>query len=506
MHIGGMRTALFNWLFARRHGGQFILRIDDTDRERNMDEALGPILQAFRWLGLEWDEGPEVGGDNGPYFQSQRGELYQAAADRLIAEGKAYRDFDTPDQVAADRAAAEAEKRQYLNIRRSTELDDADIQSRVDRGDKWVLRFLVPRDQKIVLDDEIRGHVEWDAGLISDPVIMRGDGSPLYNFATVIDDAAMNISHVIRAEEHLSNTPTQILLHQALGHDVPKFAHIPYVAAPGSKEKLSKRKLDKYRTNRNFKVLFDYADRVFPKIGLSNVGGLDPVMVEYYEKVGFLPAGLLNALARIGWSLDETTELMSLDFVTEHFTLERVVKGAAGFDPDKLLSYQAHWMTQLSLDERTAGCLPYLQKAGLVTDELSDDQQQFVRDVVDSLADRIKVFSDILTFDYFFRDDIEYSEKDFQKRVAKDGVPELLEDFRAVLADVPEWTAGRLETELQQFCEAREAGTGMLIHALRIGTTGSPTGPGVYDCLVLVGRGKTLQRIDTALERVRADG
>ncbi|MEX0728801.1 MAG: glutamate--tRNA ligase, partial [Planctomycetaceae bacterium] len=350
MHIGGMRTALFNWLWARHNNGTFILRIDDTDEQRNLDAALGPILRAFKWLGLTWDEGPEIDGPYAPYFQSQRKPLYHAAVEKLIDEKKAYHCFDTQEELAAERAAAEKEKRPFLNSRRSLELSELDRNKRIARGDPHVIRFLVPRDQVVKLDDVVRGHVEWDCSLMPDPVIMRGNGSPLYNFASVIDDAQMQISHVIRAEEHLSNTPVQVLLHQALGNELPIFAHIPYVAAPASKEKLSKRKLEQYRKNPQFKKMFERADEVFPKIGLTNVGGLDPVMVEYYERIGYLPQGVLNALARLGWSLDDKTEIMSLDEIVKNFTLDRVVKSPAGLDPDKLNSFQAHWMMQLPVD------------------------------------------------------------------------------------------------------------------------------------------------------------
>ncbi len=502
MHIGGMRTALFNWLFAKKHGGQFILRIDDTDQERNIESALNPILQAFRWLGLNWDEGPETNGPCAPYFQSQRLHLYRAAADRLLAEGKAYRCFDTPEQIQADRTAAEKEGRQYLNIRRSCELSPSQIEENLAAGKPWVLRFLVPREQKIELEDAIRGHVEWDAGLMSDPVIMRANGMPLYNFATVVDDGAMQISHVIRAEEHLPNTAIQILLHQALGNTLPIFAHIPYVAAPGSKEKLAKRKLDKYRNNPQFKILFDFADKVFPRIGLAQQGGLDPVMVEYYEKIGFIPAGVLNALARLGWSLDDSTELMSLPFLIENFSLERVVKAPAGFDPEKLLSYQAHWMYQLPIAERVAGCLPYLQKAGFVSAELSLAEQQYVAAVVAALNERIKLFSDVLTFDFFFKDEFAANEKDFAKIFSKAGTKELLLAFRPVLDAVTEWTAANLEAVTRAFCDSQGVGQGTLNQPLRICATGSPIGPGVFECLVLIGRDKTIARIDAALVKL----
>lgn len=502
MHIGGMRTALFNWLWARHNGGKFILRIDDTDQARNQQQALGPILQAFRWLGLTWDEGPDIDGPFAPYYQSQRGDLYRAAAARLEAAGLAYRDYATRDEIDADRKQADREKRPYINIRRSLELTTEQKQACEAQGRAWVLRFLVPRDQKVALDDHIRGHVEWDAALLPDPVILRGDGTPLYNFATVVDDASMQITHVVRAEEHLSNTPVQILLHQALGHALPEFAHVPYVAAPGSKEKLSKRKIDQYRNNPQFRKMFEKADEVFPQLGLTGSAALDPVMVEYYERIGYLPAAVLNALGRIGWSLDETTEIMSLATMVEHFTLARVVQAPAGFDPDKLFSFQGHWMKELPLEEKVAGCLPYLVQAKIIAEPVSAQVRQFVEAVVVALGDRLKVFSDILSARYFFTDDYPNDEKNFDKRVRKAGVPEHLRAFRERLAVAEPYTVPAIEAALNAYCQEQGEQTGTLIHALRQATTGQPVGPGVYDCLVLLGREKSLARIDRALMRV----
>ena len=501
MHIGGMRTALFNWLWARHCGGQFIPRIDDTDQARNQEAALGPILQAFRWLGLNWDEGAEVGGPCAPYYQSQRGELYRAAAAKLEAVGLAYRDFATKEEIDADRKQAEREKRPYINIRRSLELTAQQKADLAAQGRPWVLRFLIPRDQKVVLDDCIRGRVEWDAALLPDPVILRADGSPLYNFATVIDDAQMKITHVIRAEEHLSNTPIQILLHRALGNALPEFAHVPYVAAPGSKEKLSKRKIEQYRKNPQFQKMFEKADEVFPQLGLAGSAALDPVMVEYYEKIGYLPEAVLNALGRIGWSLDDTTEIMSLATMVKHFTLERVVKAPAGFDPDKLYSFQGHWMKELPLEKKLAGCLPYLVQAGLISEPVSADTKAFVEAVTVALGERLKVFSDILAAGYFFREEIAYDEKNFEKRVKKPGVPAHLAAFRKRLETVEPFTVPAIEAALQAYCQETGEQTGTLIHALRLSTTGQPVGPGVYDCLVLLGRARSLARIDAALKK-----
>lgn len=502
MHIGGMRTALFNWLWARHNGGQFILRIDDTDQERNISAALGPILQAFKWLGLDWDEGPEVGGDYGPYFQSERNDLYRAAVDQLLAEGKAYRCYETPEQIQADREAAEKEKRNFLNLRRSLELTESEKEQYEAEGRPSVVRLLVPRNQKIQIDDAVRGHVEFDAGLMPDPVILRGNGTPLYNLATVIDDAQMQISHVIRAEEHLSNTPVQVLIYQALGYDLPQFAHIPFVAAPGGKEKLSKRKLDKYRKSPQFKKMFDKAEAVFPRIGLENADGLDPVMVEYYEKIGYLPEAILNALARLGWSLDDKTEIMSLDTIVENFTLDRIVKAAAGLDPDKLLSFQAHWMNQLSLDEKVAHCGPYLEKAGLVKNAGDPETRQRISQVIVGMEDRLKIASDILDFDELFvaDDELEYDPKAFKKRIRKsaDAVP-LLEKVKNEIAQADDFSAAGLDKLLHDFVESEGIGMGQIIHALRVAVSGKGTGIGMFDCLAILGKESCVRRIDRAI-------
>ncbi len=504
MHIGGMRTALFNWLWARHNGGQFILRIDDTDQARNLDEALGPILDAFRWLGLDWDEGPEVGGDHGPYFQSQRSELYTAACEQLLQEGKAYKDYDPPALTQQDREAAEKEKRPFLNIRRSLELTDEERATCETEERPYVIRFLVNRDEKVSIDDQVRGHVEWDCSLIPDPVIMRGDGTPLYNFATVVDDAALEITHVIRAEEHLSNTPVQVMLFKALGYELPEFAHIPFVAAPGTKAKLSKRDkaLEKYRKSPQFKKLFEIADDVLPKLGLGGSQSLNPVMVSYYDAVGFLPDAIFNGLARLGWSYDDKTENMPREFIVENFTLDRIVKAAAGLDPDKLLSYQEHWIGQLSLEQKVEQCLPYLQKAGYITGEVDADVRSKVQGLISALGDRIKLFSDILTYDEYFVADEElvYNEKAFKKRIVKpERAPELLTKYRDHLSQQEDFTASFLEEDFKTWLEANDLGYGDIIHALRVATTGKPAGPGMFECLELLGKTSCVNRINRAI-------
>lgn len=503
MHIGGMRTALFVWLWARHNNGAFILRIDDTDQQRNVESALAPIFRAFRWLGLDWDEGPDVGGPFGPYYQSQRTHLYQAAIEKLLAEGKAYRDYDTPEQIAADRAAAEAAKQQFVNIRRSLDLTDAQRTQFEVEGKPFVVRFLVPRDQKIAIDDAVRGHVEWDCGLMVDPVLMRSNGSFLYNFATVVDDAHMQITHVIRAEEHLANTPVQALLHQALNNPLPVFAHIPFITAPGSTKKLNKRDVDKLRTNNQLKKLFERADEVFPQLGLGNSTTLNPVMVEYYERMGYLPAGILNALSRLGWSLDDKTEIMSIDTVIANFTLDRIVKSPAALDAEKLQSYQQHWMNQSGMDARIDGCLPYLQQTGLVP-QADPSSRDLIGRVITAMADRLKVFSDILDYKEFFvaDDALPYDEKAFAQRIRDTaGAKELLTEVRGVLATADSFDAATLDTAVHAYVESKGIKIGQIVHSLRIATTGRAVGVGLFDALAILGRDRCLARIDLALSR-----
>ena len=503
MHIGGMRTALFCWLWARRNRGQFILRIDDTDQQRNIDAALGPILDAFRWLGLDWDEGPEVGGPYAPYFQSQRRASYDEALKKLLDTGRAYRDFETPEETQAQREAAEKEKRVYISSRASLSLSNDEILQRIAEGRAFVVRLLVPRGDKVVIDDHVRGRVEWDCSLMPDPVVARSDGSPLYNFATVVDDAALEITHVIRAEEHLPNTPIQVLLHRALGNKTPEWAHIPYVASPGGKEKMSKRKIDKYRTNPQFQKLFELGDQVLSRIGIDpKSDALSPVMVAYYQQVGFLPAGVLNALVRLGWSLDDQTEFFSLDDMQQKFTLERVIKSAAGLDPDKLLNFQAHWMSRLPASEKLDGCLPFLKKAGLIDDETDTSTRDRVASVIALAGDRLRVFGDIFQLDEFFvvDEDLKIDDKNFQKRIVKpENAIDLLRDLQKRLSNLTDFVAGPIHDLLQGFSAEKQVKVGDVFPALRLCVTGKAQGADLFKSLELLGRECVVRRMDRAI-------
>lgn len=295
-------------------------------------------------------------------------------------------------------------------------------------------------------------------------------------------------------------------MHQALGNTLPTFAHIPFVTAPGTTKKLSKRDLKKYRENPKFKKMFDAADQVFPQIGLGSSETLNPVMVEYYEKIGFLPEAVLNALARLGWSLDDRTEILSLPTIVENFTLERIVKNPAGLDPDKLYSFQTHWMSEVPLEKKIEACLPYLVKAGLVPDPPDDALRDYVRRVVLALGERLKVYSDILeSRDFFVADEqLDYDETAFKKRVTVDGAAQRLRRFRGRLAQAEPFESGVLEEALRSFVASEGIKTGDVIHAIRVAVTGKSTGPGLFDCLAILGRDRCLARIDRALARTPA--
>src|SRR5580765_2857836 len=376
LHIGGVRTALFNWLFARNHGGdsRYVLRIDDTDQQRNVEAALAPILHGFHWLGLEWDEGPEVGGPLAPYFQSQRGPRYQAAVAALLASGHAYTDYATAEEMEAERKAAEREKRQFVYSRR-WRATTPDERARFEaEGRKGVVRLEMPREGKLVIDDLVRGRVEFDWAQEADHVVQRSDGSFIYHLANVVDDQDFGITHVIRAEEHLSNTPRQVFIAQSLGYPLPAYAHLPYVAEPGSKRKLSKRKLDAYLKHADFAKVHQHGTAIAAAMKLTAAPEtFNPVVVDFYEQVGYLPDAVVNYLLLLGWSLDDKTEIMSRAQMIENFSLERVNLAPASFDPTKLLAFQMQYMRYLPVGNKVAGVLPFLARAGLVAEPVGDD-------------------------------------------------------------------------------------------------------------------------------------
>lgn len=503
LHIGGVRTALFNWLFARRHGGQFILRIDDTDQQRNVQEALQPILDGFRWLGIDWDEGPEVDGPHAPYFQSQRGEQHKAAASQLLDAGLAYRDYATPDEIKAEREAAEREKRPFVYSRKWMAETDEQAERFEAEGRQAVVRLKMPREGKCSFHDLVRGDVEFDWAAEQDHVIQRADGSCLYHLASVVDDHDFEITHVIRAVEHLSNTPRQIFIALGLGYQLPEYAHLPYVAEPGSSNKLSKRKLNKYLKNRDFKKLYDQGEQIAQAVDLQvSADTFNPVIVDFYREVGYLPETLVNYLLLLGWSLDDKTEDFTREEMIRDFSLDRVNKAPASFDPLKLQAFQDRRMRDVPVERKSQMVLPYLQRAGLASSSPPPDFDEKLTEILNAAGDRLKVAGDILDCaDFFAPDDqLSYEEKAFQKRLRKPAdAAGLLGKFRSRLETVEPFDAESLDQLMHDFVETEGTKIGQVIHAVRVAVTGKAVGFGMFETLAILGRESCLARIDRAL-------
>jgi glutamyl-tRNA synthetase len=504
LHIGGVRTALFNWLFTRRHGGQFLLRIDDTDQQRNVEAALAPILHGFRWLGLDWDEGPEVGGPHAPYYQSQRLPRYQDAVKKLLASGHAYRDFATTEEIAAERTAAEQEKRSFIYSRKWMAETDAQAKKFEAEGRLGVVRLKMPREGKLVIPDLVRGNVEFDWGREQDHVVQRADGTCLYHLASVVDDFDFEISHVIRAEEHLSNTPRQIFIAESLGYPLPAYAHLPYVAEPGSKNKLSKRKLDKYLKNADFAKLNEHGLAIAKALKLETAADtFNPVIVDFYEQVGYLPDAIVNYLLLLGWSLDDKTEIMSRQQMIDNFSLERVNLAPASFDPKKLQSFQERYMQQVPIKQKVPLVLPFLQKAGYVATPTPCEVGPRLTHVVEAASDRIKTAGDILSFaDFFTADDkLTYDEAAFEKLVKPAAAQELLTKYAAMLRNVEWFEHATLEERTKAWVAEQGVQLSDLIHPLRVALTGKGVGLGLFETLAILGRDSSLRRIELAVCR-----
>ena len=507
LHIGGVRTALFNWLFARQSGGQFILRIDDTDQQRNVQQALQPILNGFQWLGIDWDEGPSPDGKGsagpyGSYFQSQRAEIYQSAVDRLLQAGLAYRDFARPEEIQAEREVAQRSQQPFVYSRTWAAESEEQSQEFAAAGRTSVVRLKMFRDGICEFEDAIRGDMRFEWDQEQDHVIQRADGSVLYHLASVVDDNEFKITHVIRAVEHLSNTPRQIFIARGLGYTPPQFAHLPYVAEPGGTAKLSKRKLDKYLKNREFKQLFEHGDAVLQRLRRErDPETFNPVLVDFYQRVGYLPDAVLNYLLLLGWSLDDKTEVFSREAMIEAFSLSRVNKSPASFDPQKLAAFQDREMREVPGKQKVALVLPYLQEAGWVSCPPPCSTADLLSRVLAAAGDRVKVAGDILDYPEFFVQDeaLCYDEKAVDKRLRKPTeAAGLLSDLEAQLAEVEPFDVPTLDKLLHDFVAERGIKIGQIIHALRVAVTGKPVGLGMFETLEILGRDSCLARLQRA--------
>ena len=472
LHVGGARTAIYNWAFARANHGTFILRIDDTDPERSTEENTQIILRAMRWLGLDWDEGPEVGGDFGPYKQTERAQMYRDAAQRLWDEGKAYPCFCTPEQLAADREAAQARKDPFQGYqRRCRDLDPEEARARIAAGEPYVLRIKVPEDRgDVVVRDAVHGDVTFAARELDDFVIQRTDGTPTYNFATVVDDAAMGITHVIRGDDHLSNTPRQVIVYEALGAPVPTFAHISMILGADGK-KLSKRH------------------------GATNV--------EEYRDAGYLSDAFVNYLALLGWSLDGETTIIPRDVLAREFSLDHVSKNPATFDPKKLDWIQAEYIRSMSdADFADKIMLPELVEAGLVGEGAEFDEAW-----VDALAaivkPRTKMPADVVGVCapvFATADTLEYDEKSVAKGLAKEGMGAVLDAAREALEALPAegWTPEAIDAALEVLPEQLDVKKRLVFQAVRVAVCGNLVSPPLGETMALIGRADCLPRIERA--------
>ena len=472
LHIGGARTAIYNWAFARANGGTFILRIDDTDPTRSTDENTQIILRAMRWLGLDWDEGPEVGGDFGPYAQTERLDMYKEAAQKLWDAGRAYPCFCTTEQLAADRAAAQARKDPFQGYqRRCRDLSREEAQARIDAGEPYVLRIKVPADRgDVVIHDVVHGDVVFDAKELDDFVIFRSDGTPTYNFATVVDDAMMGITHVIRGDDHLSNTPRQVMVYEALEAPVPTFAHISMILGADGK-KLSKRH------------------------GATSV--------EEYRDAGYLSDAFVNYLALLGWSLDGETTVIPRDVLASQFSLERISKNPATFDPKKLDWINAEYINAMSdADFADQIMLPELHKAGLIDDGFEADETwvdalaAIVKPRTKMPADAVGVAAPV----FATAQTLEYDEKSVAKGLAKEGMGAVLDAARAALEAVSAnaWTPEAIDGALEPLPEALDAKKRIVFQAVRVAVCGNMVSPPLGETMSLIGKDDCLARIDRA--------
>ena len=471
LHLGGARTAIYNWAFARANGGTFVLRIDDTDPERSTEENTQQILRSMRWLGLDWDEGPQVGGDHGPYFQKQRADHYQAALEKLIANGSAYPCFCTPEELEAARAAAKERGDSFQGYQRTCrDLDPAEARARVEAGEPHVWRLRVPDGRgTIVVDDAVHGPCRFEAKELDDMVLMRSDGTPTYNFATVVDDGEMGITHIIRGDDHLSNTPRQILVFEALGYPVPTFAHLSMILGPDGK-KLSKRH------------------------GATSV--------EEYRDRGFLPEATVNYLALLGWSLDGETTIVPPSEVAKHFSLDRISKNPSVFDEEKLAWMNGEYlmaMDDASFSQRVL--VPQLATAGLVEEGAYAGREAWFDLLSSILKPRTKLMGDVVDKARFLFGELSYDEASVAKNLAKEGVRPVLEAARAALAALPEdgWTADAIDAALEPLPEQLGAGKRKVFQAVRVAECGNQVSPPLGASMELLGRTVALARLEAAL-------
>ena len=489
LHMGGVRTALFNYLFAKRNGGDFILRIEDTDQNRFVPGAEEYIIESLKWCGLNPVEGPGIGGEYGPYRQSERKELYKKYADQLVESGWAYIAFDTPEEMDALRKDAEANKETFSygigtrdKLNNSLKLSAEEVQQKIEAGENYVIRFKMPEDTDVTEDDIIRGQVTFNTTKsLDDKVLFKSDGMPTYHLANVVDDHLMKITHVIRGEEWLPSMPLHVLLYKALGWEdtKPRFAHLPLILKPVGKGKLSKRDGDKM----GFPVFpLEWKD---PETGDISRG---------YREDGYFPEAFINLLALLGWNPGTEQEFFSLDELAEIFSLERVVKSGSRFDPEKAKWFNKHYFQQKTETKLAELFRPVLKEKGV-----SADNDKIVR-VVTEVKERCEFVADLWAQgNFFFAAPTEYDAQAVKKRWKED-TPEKLTAIAKLFATVETWKAESIKEPFSAFINEKEWGFGAVMNPLRLSLVGGNMGPDLFVICEILGKEETISRIKSAIK------
>lgn len=458
LHIGGARSALFNYLLAKKNGGDFIVRIEDTDRDRSTPESEENIKDSLRWLGITWNEGIDVGGPYAPYRQMERLETYRAIAQKLIDEGKAYYCYCSEEEIEAERAAQQEKGETPHYSGKCRNLTEEQRKALEAQGRKPVVRFRVPAGEQILIPDLVRGDVTFESDGVGDFVIMKSDGIPTYNFAVVVDDYTMEITHVIRGEEHLSNTPRQILLYEALGYPTPKFAHISLILGK-DRSKMSKRH--------------------------------GSVSVVNYKEQGFLPEALVNFLALLGWAPEKEEEIFTLEQLVEEFSLDRVSKSPAVFDMDKLRWLNGQYLRKLPVDAIAAGILPHLAP------EWQEDKERLTL-LAETMANHLSCFADIKELMPLIEGEMPEPSEQVQEVMAGEQVPTVLGVMMEKINVMEEFTPENIRTAIKQLCKETGYKGAAVYMPIRAAVTGECHGPDIDKIMALMGKEKVLARLAAA--------
>lgn len=468
-HIGGARSALFNWLLARKTGGKLILRIEDTDRERSTPESEENIKAALKWLGMDWDEGVDVGGEYGPYHQMERLDLYKKYTDQLLAEGKAYYCYCTDEELEEERQSLIKEGKMPRYMGKCHNLTPEQIEKFKAEGRKPTVRFHVPADQQILIRDMVRGDVVFESNNIGDFVIVKSDGIPTYNYAVVIDDALMHITHVIRAEEHLSNTPRQCLIYDALGFEKPTFGHISLILGKDH-TKMSKRH------------------------GATSV--------DQYRKLGYLPAGINNFLALLGWAPNSEQEIFSMEELVKEFSMDRVAKNPAVFDIDKLNWINQHYMRQLNVEEFFECAKPHMIEAGYMTGEETGAKLDWLHKVVITAQEHVSFAAQIpACVEMYFNDEFDFENEEAKAVLKAETVPTVINMLLEELPKIENLDGAAVKALFKQIQKTTKLKGKDVFMPIRVALTGNQHGPELAAMVPLLGIERTEARIKSSLKK-----